>query len=35
MFNRRSMVRGVERVSEAVRINRGLWTLAEEALQAA
>lgn len=35
MFNRRSMVRGVERVSEAVRINRGLWDLAEQALQAA
>lgn len=32
MFNRRSMVRGVERVSEAVRINRGLWDLAQETL---
>lgn len=35
MFNRRSMVRGIERVSEAVRVNRGLWDLAEAALQTA
>ncbi len=34
MFNRRSVVRGVERVTEAVRINRGLWDLAQEQLLA-
>jgi hypothetical protein len=34
MFNRRSLVRGVERVTEAVRINRGLWDLAQEQLLA-
>jgi hypothetical protein len=30
MFNRRSMVRPVERVSNVLKINRGIWDVAEE-----
>lgn len=35
MFNRRSMVRPVERVSNLLKINQGVWDLAEEAIKEA